>query len=67
MNEYLNNGYRRIGTYREDGITVTVMAKGNWANYKTTFNVVTFHGNELFNTFDTNYIEGVIRDCHNRR
>ena len=67
MERYINEGFRKIGTYNDNGIVITVMAKGNWSNYKSAFNVVTFHGNELFNAFDTNYIEGVIRDCHNRR
>lgn len=54
----LNEGYKllsEVGTYLQ-------FAKGDWNNYKTTFNVVTYLNGVEFENFNTNEIGGYIRD-----
>lgn len=54
----LNEGYKllsEVGTYLQ-------FAKGDWNNYKTIFNVVTYLNGVEFENFNTNEIGGYIRD-----
>ena len=54
----LNNGYKLLS---EEGIYLQ-FAKGNWNNYKSKFEVITYLNGVEFENFNTNDIGGYIRD-----
>lgn len=60
-------GFRKVGYCLYKGNHVLVMAKGNWTNYSTVFEVIYFDLNGRFLTsFETRDFKNLVRNCQLR-